>query len=304
MSRLKFSIVIAVAPYRNAEVLKSLDKVNYPKSKYEVIVKRGLNPSENRNNGAKEAKGEIIGFIDDDAIVSADLLKNVERFFAAHKDADIVGGPQLTPLDEKGLAKISGYALSSKFGAWKTSRRYYGTKTVLDADETMLTSANLFCRKNVLKKVLFDLSLFPGEDPKFISDAKKSGLAVSYSPEITVYHRRRANIFGLMKQIYSYGMTRVKKESLKETLKMPFFFIPSIFILYILLLILFSILSGLDLILFSPLLAYMIISLIESLSIAISKKDIAAFFVLPFIFLAIHLSYGTGFMISLIKKCM
>ena len=168
----------------------------------------------------------------------------------------------------------------------------------------MLTSANLFCRKNVLKKVLFDLSLFPGEDPKFISDAKKSGLAVSYSPEITVYHRRRGSIFGLMKQIYSYGMTRVKKESLKETLKMPFFFIPSIFILYILLLILFSILSGLDLILFSPLLAYMIISLIEALSIAISKKDIAAFFVLPFIFLAIHLSYGTGFMISLIKKCM
>ena len=77
----KFSIVIALAPYRSAEVLKSLKNVKYDKKKYEIIIKKGLNPSENRNYGIKKAKGEIIYFLDDDAIVDKNILKNAEEFF-------------------------------------------------------------------------------------------------------------------------------------------------------------------------------------------------------------------------------
>ena len=73
-----------------------------------------------------------------------------KEFFEKHKEVDIVGGPQLTPLDEKGFAKISGYALSSKFGAWKLSSRYSITEEKLDVDETALTSANLFCKSLIV----------------------------------------------------------------------------------------------------------------------------------------------------------
>jgi GT2 family glycosyltransferase len=314
MKKLKFSIVIAVAPERNAEVLKSLELADYPKSKYETIIKVGKNPSNNRNSGAGESKGEIIAFIDDDAVVKEDILKEAEKFFNQHQDISIVGGPQLTPLDEKGFAKISGYALCSVFGAWKMANRYFGKRVILDADETMLTSANLFCRRKVLERIKFDQSLFPGEDPAFISDAKKEGFKVAYSPDLVVYHRRRKSPLAFAKQIYSYGKTRPKKESIRETIKMPFFLLPSLFLIYIGLLVI-TLIGGalqicpgilksnnLSFILFLPIAIYLVLDICFSIANATSKKDIAALFFLPWIYPMIHLSYGAGFLRGCLKK--
>lgn len=310
---MKFSIVIAVAPERNAEVLKSFEKVNYPRQNYEIIVERGRNPSDNRNRGVEKSKSEIIAFIDDDALVDRDILKEAEQFFKNHEEIDIVGGPQLTPKDDRRFAKISGYALASKFGGWKTANRYSAKKMTLEADETMLTSANLFCRKKVFAQVKFDPKLFPGEDPAFIAEAKKAGFNVAYSPEIIVYHRRRSSFSGLIKQIYNYGKTRPRKESLGETIKMPFFLVPSLFLIYLVVLLAISssniartgnVIGGeiseanFHFLILIPLVLYLVFSLSFSLINAIANKDFLAFLLLPIIYLAIHLSYGAGFLMS------
>ncbi|MDI6730787.1 MAG: glycosyltransferase, partial [Candidatus Altarchaeum sp.] len=142
----KFSIVIAVAPYRNAEVLNSLKNINYDKNKYEIIIKKGLNPSENRNYGIKKAKGEIIYFLDDDAVVDKNILKNAEEFFNKY-NVDVVGGPQLTPKDDKFFAKMFGTAIESFWGSYKMANRYKKGELNLDSDELSLTSANCFVKK-------------------------------------------------------------------------------------------------------------------------------------------------------------
>jgi len=302
MVKYKFSVVIAVAPERGAEVLKSLKKIDYPKNKYEVIIEGGRNPSENRNNGAKKSKGEIIFFVDDDAVVETNILKKAEEFFKKYKEIDIVGGPQFTPKDEKGFAKISGYVLGSKFGAWKVSNRYSGKKMILEADETMLTSANLFCKRGVFKKVHFDPKLYPGEDPDFKKKKKKQGFGVAYYPGIVIYHRRRSKFFGLIQQIYKYGKTRPEKESLIETLKMPFFITPSIFLIYLCLIFILFLMNRLSFLILLPLIVYILLNLSFSLAETLVHMDLIAFFILPFIFLAVHLSYGVGFLISSIKN--
>ena len=176
MEKLKFSLVVALAPNRNLELKDSLKNLDYPKNKYELIIERGINPSENRNRGIKKSKGEIIAFIDDDAIVNKNLLKNAEEFLEEHKNIEIVGGTQLTPKSDKFFAKISGYVLENPFGTYKMSNRYKKGKLNLDADESSITSAICFVRKDVFKKIKgFNPILFPGEDPEFFGRAKKNG---------------------------------------------------------------------------------------------------------------------------------
>ena len=306
---MKLSLVVPLAPGRNAEVIDSIKKSDYPKKEYEIIVIEGLNTSNNRNEGAKKAKGKIIGFLDDDAVIEKNLLRNAEEFFEKHKEIDIVGGAQLTPKWQKGFAKISGYALSSKFGAWKMGNRYSQQKLNLDADETMLTSANLFCKREVMKKIQFNPKLFPGEDPKFIEDAKKAGLKVAYSPDLVLYHKRRETTKALIKQIASYGRMRTMKESFSSTLKMPFFLIPSLFIIYLFLLLVLLILelfkitpiSNLE-ILSIPLTFYFASDLIFSFYEALKNRHLIALIPLILIFPIIHLSYGFGMIKGYLEK--
>lgn len=299
---MKFSIVIPVAPERNAEILESLKNLDYPKKEFHVIVIKGKNPSENRNKGAKKAKGEIIGFLDDDGILEKDFLKNVEGFFKKYPWIDIVGGPQLTPKNEKGFAKISGYALASKFGASGTANRYKKGELTLNADEKLITSANLFVKKQVMEKIKFDMKLFPGEDPKFIEDARKTGFKVAYSPDFVIYHRRRPTIGKLMKQIFNYGKVRPLKERFIKTLKKPIFLIPSLFVIYLIISSVFLMLNIYPYIFIIPLIIYLILNLLFSIFESIKNKDLKAVFILPLIFSIIHISYGTGMIYGWIKK--
>lgn len=301
----RFSLIIPAAPEREVEILNSIKKLDYPRSKFNVIIVRGKNPSENRNRGASKASNEIIVFLDDDAILDKDYLKKADEFFKSYKDIDIVGGVQLTPVSDKGFAKISGYALGSLFGAWKVANRYAGQKLILNADETMLTSANLICKRKVFQRIKFDPSLFPGEDPKFISDAKKSGFNVAYNPDLKIYHRRRNTTKNLIKQIFNYGRVRPLKEKFSETLKMPFFLIPSLFLIYLVLLPLLIIITLnplLKYLLLLPLIIYILLNLLFSIYESIKNKYYKAIFLLPIIYLIIHLSYGAGMIYGYLKK--
>ena len=304
---MKFTLIIPVAPGRSAPIIESIKKLDYDKNKFHVVVAEGKNPSLNRNRGIEKARGELLVFMDDDAFIEEDYLRQIEEFFFRNPGIDVVGGPQLTPKGDGFFAKVSGYALSSKFGAYKLAGRYGVMKENLNADEKDLTSANLICKEKVVEKVRFDENLFPGEDPKFISDALKLGFKVAYSPEIVIYHQRRSDTGSLAKQIFNYGLFRPRKESFFETLKKPFFLIPSVFSFYLMMLV-GSILVdpsitggviGVNVNSFSfwwllPILMYISLALLFSLYESLKYKNLGAFFVLPFIFLTIHFSYGIG----------
>ena len=45
---MRFSLIIPLAPDRDAPILESIKKLDYPRSEFHVVVVKGLNPSENR----------------------------------------------------------------------------------------------------------------------------------------------------------------------------------------------------------------------------------------------------------------
>ncbi len=292
----KITAIIPLGENADANVLETIKKQD---EKINFRIEKGSNPSINRNNGAKKSKTEIIAFVNGHTLLPKDWSKKIRIFFEKYKNIDIVGGPQLTPENSSYFEKISGCALSSIFGSGGVSLRYSGKKLILNADETMLSSANLVCRKQVFNKIKFDETLYPGEDPKFISDAKKNGFKVAYSPEIIAFNKRRTNLRDFAVQNFKYGAVRPKKESIIETLKHPFFIVPSLFVLYLIFLIPLSLISKLF---FIPGIAYILFNIFFSAYESVKNKELKSIFLLPIIFLSIHLSYGIGFLYGILKK--
>lgn len=291
----KIALVIPAPSDKNIqiEVIKNLEKKNF-----NIIIERGSNPSANRNRGIKKSKEELVAFTNIHSKLSNNWQEEVIKFFKNNPSIDAVGGPQFTS-DKEVFQRASGYAMQSLFGAAIVSRRYRKNKENLNSDETEITSANLICRKKVFKKVTFNEKLYPGEDPRFIQDLKKEGFKVAYSPKIIVYNKRRSDIISLAKQIYGYGLTRPKKESIKETITKPYFFVPTIFLIYLLSLIPLFILSRYFLL---PLIAYAFLNIIAIINNIIKTKDFRASIIMPLIFLIIHLSYGLGIFEGLVNK--
>ncbi|MDO8509311.1 MAG: glycosyltransferase [Nanoarchaeota archaeon] len=293
---MKLSAVIPVAPDRKLEILENADKF---KDKIELIVVKGTNTSKNRNQGIKKAKTDFIAFLNAHTILPENWVEEVEKFFIENPEIDVVGGPQLTNKNEKTFIRASGYALSSIFGAADASTRYRLKRIKLNANEKHLTSANLICKKHVLKKIKFDEELYPGEDPKFISDAINAGFKVAYAPSIYVYHKRRTDFKSLTRQIFNYGLVRPRKEKFFDTLRKPIFLVPSIFVLYLALL---PTLISINILLLTPLVLYGVLSLGFSIYELIKNKDPASIILLPLLFITIHLSYGVGFIYGSVKR--
>ena len=299
MTDIKISAIIPVAPDREPEILESIEAVKYDKSKYEVIVEIGTNASANRNKAPDRSNGEILAFLDDDAVIDEMLFREAELFFAEHPKIDIVGGPQLTPPDDTYFARAAGAALSSYFVTHEMSLRYRIGKLNLNASENHLTSANLFVRRTSFYEIGgFNTDLWPGEDPEFLARAKKKGFCIAYNPEMILYHRRRSNLSATIKQFFNYGRVRPKKEKISESSTNFIFYIPALFMLYIILLPLLFIINTNFLF---PAIFYTIANLIVSFNQTIRN----GFFLFPMTFIiifVIHLSYGAGLASSSLTK--
>lgn len=292
----KITIIVPIGEDRKLEILNSVEQ---HKNKTNLIVEKGPNPSQNRNKGIKKANTELVAFLNAHSILTKNWPEKVNEFFEAHPEIDIVGGPQLTSKEDPLFERASGHALSSIFGAAEASARYRIKKLNLKANEKHLTSANLICRKKVLKKIKFDENLWPGEDPKFISDALNAGFKVAYSPDIIVYHKRRTTFKALSKQIFNYGFTRTKKDKFIDTLKNSIFLIPSLFVVYFLFL---PTLIALNFFFMFPLLFYLILNIFFTIFETIKNNDFPTLLLMPPLYLTIHLSYGLGFLYGIISK--
>lgn len=297
---MRFSIVIPVAPLRKAPVLKSIETMEYDKSDFEVIVERGTNPSIGRNKGIKKAKGEIIAFVDDDAEVTKEWLGIADVFFKGHPDISIVGGPQLTPLDAGVFQRGQGNVFSSYFGSYKMSSRYKRGKMNLDAEESNLTSVNMFVRKNVFDVLKpFNGALYPNEETEFLFRSKKSGLGIAFNPDLVVYHKRRESLWAFSKQCFGYGTGRARQDLLTGSVPGLKVVIPMLFMLYVLMLPVFY---RVNVYISSLFFIYMLISLSNAIIISVRSKDIMQLFLFPLLCMLNHMLYPAGYLYEYIKR--
>ncbi len=297
------SIIIPCPPGKTPEAIEHLKKLNYPQEKCEIIIEEGNNPSAQRNRGIKRAKGEIIGFTDDDCSMDPNWLNNTMKYF---NDASvgIVGGPNLTPGNSSFLSSCFGLAMSSYFGAASMSSRYDKKSVNGNVTEQNLIFNNMFVKNEIFKKGLYlNEALFPNEENEFLNRVSKHNYKMVYAADVSVYHPRKNTFKGFAKQVFGYGAGRAHQIKIQPESFKILYLIPTLFFLGILSLplsIMFH-LNSLTGIILLCLGIYILISTGISFKIAAKEKKIEVFPLMPLIFFVIHVSYGVGFMVNFLK---
>jgi len=208
--------------------------------KTKVIETGKMGPAGKRSLAMRDAQGEILIFIDDDAYPKSDFLDILEKDFD-NTDVVAIGGPAITPEDDGFWQKVSGAVyLSALSGGVPERYVSIGEKRFVDD----WPSVNLSIRKDIFREIGgFDSEFWPGEDTKLCLDIIKLKKKILCNPKLIVFHHRRKGLLRHLKQVAGYGLHRgffIKKypeTSLKIKYLIPAFFflfvvggaIPSIF---------------------------------------------------------------------------
>jgi glycosyltransferase involved in cell wall biosynthesis len=151
------------------------------------VIEPDRNPATRRNRAVSEAAGEILAFIDDDAIADDGWLATAVAYLDARPDVAILGGPDPAPADSTRAELIAETLLATPLigSGLACHENRQGIFPVTSASDIALV--NLFVRRSAFRG--FDESIgYIGEDTSLIASLMP---AVVYHSGVRVFHRRR-----------------------------------------------------------------------------------------------------------------
>jgi GT2 family glycosyltransferase len=213
------SISVVVCTYNGKrtirDCLEGLKRVDYPNFEVivvndgstdgtEVIAKEygfrvisipngGL--SNARNVGMRASKGEIVAYIDDDAIPDPQWLTYLAVTFQTTNHAG-VGGPNIPPIDDGPIAECVANAPGGPIHVLLT-----------DNEAEHIPGCNMAFRKAALEAIGgFDTQFrIAGDDVDLCWRIQKQGWTLGFNPAAMVWHHRRNSIKNYWKQQLNYG---------------------------------------------------------------------------------------------------
>jgi succinoglycan biosynthesis protein ExoA len=317
------SIIVAM---RNEErfIERCLDSVaaqDYPHERLEVLVVDGRSTDHSReivravsdrvpqlrlldnerrispaafNIGIRNARGEVLTIISAHCSLAPDYVSSCVEYLQK-TDADCVGGPIETVGETEG-AKAIALAMSSPFGVGDALFRYSQQESYVD------TLAFGAYRREVFQRVgLFDEELVGSEDDEFNYRLRSQGGKLLLTPAIRSSYYGRSSLGALCRQYFAYGRGKVRVMRRHPGQIRIRHLIPSLFVLSLLvsgLLGLFSAPFALLLVLIVG--CYLLASLLAALRIC-RKEGWRYLPLLMLAFACLHLSYGMGFMVGLVR---
>ncbi len=293
-----------MAEVKAASAARQLD---YPPELLELIIARGRQPSVQRNEAAKTARGEWIYFLDDDSLPDRANLQRAAKLFG-EPDVAMVGGPNICPPDAPGLEKVFAVVLASWLAFGPSRARYLPVGQARNAGEKELILCNLAVRRrDFLEQGGFNEALYPNEENALMDGLQKLGRRLVYDPQFLVHRRPRRTLKSFIKMLMNYGRGRAEQFRLHPTPGSILNFVPPGFCLYLALLIVAE-LAGLHhlspqlrLVLAAPLGLYLLAVLgqtLVSLPVSGLERGILA---MPLL-VASHVFYGVGFWRGLFTK--
>ena len=271
-------------------------KKNYKHFDFFILNKQ-VCKSEARNIGIEKIDTDIIYFLDDDAFIESDNITILRNKFEKYSMVGVIGGPNITPPNSSRFQNISGIMLSTYLMTYKMSNRYNAKGTDRITDDKELILCNLAIKKELFIKynVKFNNLLHYNEENLVLEQLSKQNVKMLFSPELKVYHHRRENMKSFLLQIYNSGKGRGIMSIIMPSSIQPYFFFPSMFVMYIILLLF----GKMSWVFFN---IYLIITIYNIINVYVQYKlrllDIVLMFVISTFS---HIYYGIGFIDGLIK---
>lgn len=220
-----FTIIIPTKDRKNklSSCLKSIEKLYYSRSRFEVIVVddgsreplRGMihafskrinitlvqqkpsGPAMARNEGAAIAKGEILAFIDDDCRVERDWLIKMEAYFN-RDNIDILGGRIINALSENIYSSVSQMLIDYLYGYFNEKPE----KAAFLCSNNMALKADAFFLANGFDR---GFKKAAAEDRDLSEKCRRLRMKMVYASDIVVYHENDMDFKGFLRQHFGYG---------------------------------------------------------------------------------------------------
>jgi succinoglycan biosynthesis protein ExoA len=318
--------VSIIMPVRNEAnfIRRSLQAVldqDYPRERMEIIVADGRSSDGTRNiveeirrehsslhlidnpgeivsfglNAAlRIAKGEIVVRVDGHCEIASDFVSRCVQHLI-EDEVDCVGGP-IETIGETYSARAIAAAMSSTFGVGGSAFRV--AKNSQRLVDTVPFPA--FRRDTIESAGPFDEELVRNQDDEYSYRLRKFGQKILLAPDIRSRYYSRAGLGQLGRQYFQYGYWKVRvlqKHSRQMSARQ---FVPPLFVVMLLLLLLSAPFFSWAQTLFATVVAvYLVVSLAASLIAA--RSDWRLLPLLPPAFMIMHLAYGAGFLLGMLK---
>jgi len=326
-STISIPFVSIILPIRNeakfiASSLSAVLNQDYPSERLEIIVADGMSADGTRkivesfqdiyptvrlidnlgqivptglNAAIAEARGDIIVRVDGHCRIAPDYVRNCVKHLQ-NDGVDGVGGPLMT-VGETAMASAIAEAMSSRFGVGDSNFR-----TV--TDKTMLTDTVAFptyTRAIMERGGVFDEELVRNQDDEYNYRLREIGAKILLAADVRSTYYSRSSLKSLWRQYFQYGYWKVRVMQKHPRQMRLRHFVPFLFVLCSVISLLILPLSAWGKLLGSVVLgSYVFADLVTSILIA-SRKGWQLLPLLLATFPTLHLAYGLGFLVGLLK---
>jgi succinoglycan biosynthesis protein ExoA len=292
-NRMEVLIADGMSTDRTRDVINSLAKA-YPGIRVTVLDNPGKIVPTGMNAALARAQGEIIVRVDGHTIVAPDYVREC---IAALKrsGASNVGG-RMDPVSEGRFGQATALATSSRFGVGG-ARFHYS-----DREESVDTVYMGAWPRDVFDRIgFFDEELVRNQDDEFNYRLRSRGGKILLSPRIKSRYYNRTTNHDLWRQYLQYGYWKIRVMQKHRAQMRPRQFVPPLFVFILLISLLAAPLFAIGKWIFLLVAGfYVITNLAASIKLA-REKNWRLLPLLPITFVILHVAYGLGFLIGLIK---
>ncbi len=254
----------------------------------ERIVSTGL------NTALREARGDIVVRVDGHTEIASDYVRACVEVLE-RSGADNVGG-RMNAIGVGAFGRAVAAATSSPFGVGNARFHFSDREEWVD---TVYLGA---WRREVFERIGgFDEELVRDQDDEFNYRLRAKGGRILLSPRIRSGYTVRSAPGSLIRQYFQYGLWKVRVLQKHPRQMRPRQFVPPLFVGTLLLLSVGALFApAARFALLAAAGAYFLVCLVASAA-AGRRTGFPEAILLPAVFAALHLSYGVGFLVGLVR---